>query len=214
MTDIIIIDDHPMLRKGLSQLLELEDELYLVAEVGDSREALNVVLKHEPDLILLDINMPEQNGLQTLDQLRDAGVDARIIVFTVSDDQSDIHRAIHKGADGYLLKDIDPEKFLESIKRCVSGKQVISPGIKDVVRSALQKRIPENLHPAIQDLTNREKDVLRLIAEGHPNKTIGRKLDIVESTVKVHVKRVLAKLRLRSRVEAAIFAHEHSKELQ
>ncbi len=213
MTDIIIIDDHPMLRKGLSQLLELEDEFHLAAEVGDSRKALEVVLQHEPDLILLDLNMPGQDGLQTLNQLRDAGVDSRIIVFTVSDDQADIHRAIHNGADGYLLKDIDPEEFLASLKRCMNNEQVISPGIQDVVRSALAKRLPENLHPAVQYLTDREKEVLRLIAGGLSNKAIGNQLTIAEGTVKVHVKRVLAKLGLRSRVEAAIFAHEHAKEL-
>lgn len=212
MTDIIIIDDHPMLRKGLAQLLELEEDLHLVDEVGDSADALSVVLKHEPDLILLDLNMPGQDGLKTLNKLRDAGVDAKIIVFTVSDDQSDIHRAIHNGADGYLLKDIDPEDFLESIKRCATGEQVISPGIREVVRSALNKRLPENLHPAVRDLTDREKDVLRLIAFGMSNKAIGSNLSIAEGTVKVHVKRVLSKLNLRSRVEAAIFAHEHAKE--
>ena len=213
MTDIIIIDDHPMLRKGLSQLLDLEDDLHLVAEVGEARDAVRVVTEHEPDLILLDLNMPGQDGLQTLNKLRDAGVDARIIVFTVSDDQADIHRAIHNGADGYLLKDIDPEEFLESIKRCMQGEQVVSPGIQDVVRSALSKRLPENLHPALRDLTDREKDVLRLIAAGLPNKSIGQNLNIAEGTVKVHVKRVLSKLGLRSRVEAAIFAHEHAREL-
>lgn len=212
MTDIIIIDDHPMLRKGLAQLLELEEELHLIAEVGDSADAVSVVTRYEPDLILLDLNMPGQDGLQTLNKLRDAGVDARIIVFTVSDDQADIHRAMYNGADGYLLKDIDPEELLESIKRCVLGEQVVSPGIKEVVRRALSKRLPENLHPALQDLTDREKDVLRLIASGLPNKAIGQQLDIAEGTVKVHVKRVLSKLGLRSRVEAAIFAHEHARE--
>jgi two-component system nitrate/nitrite response regulator NarL len=213
MTDIIIIDDHPMLRKGMSQLLELEDDLHLVAEVGESKDALKIVQEHEPDLILLDLNMPGQDGLHTLNQLRNAGIDSRIIVFTVSEDQGDIHRAIHNGADGYLLKDIDPEDFLDSIKRCMNGEQVISPGIEEVVKSALSKRLPENLHPAVRDLTDREKDVLRLIASGMSNKAIGNELSIAEGTVKVHVKRVLAKLGLRSRVEAAIFAHEHAKEI-
>lgn len=213
MTDIIIIDDHPMLRKGLSQLLELEDEFHLVAEVGEPKNALAVVQEHEPDLVLLDLNMPGQDGLQTLNILRNAGVDSRIIVFTVSDDQADISRAIQNGADGYLLKDIDPEEFLNSIKRCMNGDQVISPGIEEVVRNALSRRHPENLHPALRDLTDREKDVLRLIATGLSNKAIGNELTIAEGTVKVHVKRVLSKLGLRSRVEAAIFAHEHSQEI-
>jgi two-component system nitrate/nitrite response regulator NarL len=212
VTDIIIVDDHPMLRKGIAQLLELEDDLHLVAEVGHAKDALRVILEHEPDLILLDLNMPGQDGLNTLNQLRNAGVDARIIVFTVSDDQSDIHRAIHNGADGYLLKDIDPMTLLSSIKLCVDGEQVISPGIEKVVRSALKQRLPENMHPALSELTEREKEVLRQIASGLSNKEIGQKLIIAEGTVKVHVKRVLAKLNLRSRVEAAIFAHQHNKE--
>ncbi len=213
MTDIIIIDDHPMLRKGISQLLSLEDDLHLVAEVGESKNAVEVVLAHEPDLILLDLNMPGQDGLQTLNKLRSAGVDSRIIVFTVSEDQADIHRAIHNGADGYLLKDIDPEDLLDFIKQCVSGTQVISPGIEEVVKNALSQRFPENLHPAIKELTDREKDVLRNIALGYSNKAIGTELGIAEGTVKVHVKRVLSKLGLRSRVEAAIFAHQHAREL-
>jgi len=212
VTDIIIVDDHPMLRKGIAQLLELEDDLHLVAEVGEAKDALRVILMHEPDLILLDLNMPGQDGLHTLNQLRNAGVDARIIIFTVSDDQSDIHRAIHNGADGYLLKDIDPMALLSSIKQCVNGEQVISPGIEKVVRRALIQRLPENMHPALSELTEREKEVLRQVASGLSNKAIAVKLAIAEGTVKVHVKRVLAKLNLRSRVEAAIFAHQHNQE--
>jgi len=212
VTDVIIVDDHPMLRRGIAQLLELEPDLQLIAEIGDARDALKVILQHEPDLILLDLNMPGQDGLHTLNLLRNAGVYARIIIFTVSDDQSDIHRAIHNGADGYLLKDIDPLELLASIKQCVKGEQVISPDIAQVVHHALTQRLPENMHPALNELTEREREVLRLVASGCSNKAIGQQLLIAEGTVKVHVKRVLAKLHLRSRVEAAIFALHHNKE--
>lgn len=213
MADIMIVDDHPMLRKGLSQLFELEPGFDLVAEIGDPMEALAAAEESEPDLILLDLNMPGQDGLSTLLQLRNAGITSRIVVFTVSDDQSDIQRAIQNGADGYLLKDIDPEDLMEAIKECIEGTQVISPNIKEIARRAMMQRSQGQPQSVAESLTEREREVLKLIASGQSNKAIGLNLDIAEGTVKVHVKRVLSKLNLRSRVEAAIFAHDHINEL-
>ncbi|TCS40130.1 two-component system response regulator NarL [Reinekea marinisedimentorum] len=212
MADIIIVDDHPMLRKGLAQLFELEPEFHLVAELGNSKDALPAALKLDPDLILLDLNMPEQDGLTTLLQLRNNGITCRIIVFTVSDDQADIQRAIQNGADGYLLKDLDPEELVLAIKDCISGTQVLSPNIKEIARRAMRQRVA-GTNTELESLTERERDVLKLIAEGQSNKVIGANLSIAEGTVKVHVKRVLSKLNLRSRVEAAIYAHDHINEL-
>lgn len=212
MADIIIVDDHPMLRKGLSQLFELEPGFNLVAETGDPTQALSAANEHDPDLILLDLNMPGQDGLTTLLQLRNNGITCRIIVFTVSDDQNDIQRAIQNGADGYLLKDIDPEDLMDSIKECINGNQVISPNVKEIARHAMMKRTNGN-NSVMESLTERERDVLKLIAEGQSNKVIAANLKIAEGTVKVHVKRVLSKLNLRSRVEAAIYALDHLNEL-
>lgn len=212
MADIFIVDDHPMLRRGLMQLFELEDDLHVVADFSDAEGVLEASLALDPDLILLDLNMPKINGIQLLTQLRSAGVSSRIIMFTVSDEQNDIYRAIQAGADGYLLKDTDPEDFIESVKHCVAGNQVVSGSISEMVSHALANRMPTDIHPLLAELTDRERDVLRTIADGLSNKEIGRTLGIAEGTVKVHVKRVLFKLGLRSRVEAAIFAHEHAGE--
>jgi two-component system nitrate/nitrite response regulator NarL len=133
-------------------------------------------------------------------------------MFTVSNNPNDIHRAVRAGADGYILKDIEPEQLIEEIKRCATGKQAVSDSIKEIVRQVIKSRTPDGHNPAISELTDRELDVLQLVAEGLTNKAIGERLSIAEGTVKVHVKRMLAKLNLRSRVEAAIFALEHTHE--
>ena len=213
MIRIAIIDDHPMLRRGLSDLIELEDDLVLVANIGDPTQAVKTIIETEPDIILLDFNMPGQDGIQTLRQIKSEVLDTRVVMFTVSNNPTDIHQAIRSGADGYILKDIEPELLIEEIKRCATGRQIISDSIRDIVKQAIQSRTPEGRNPAISELTDRELDVLQLVAEGLTNRAIGERLSIAEGTVKVHVKRMLAKLHLRSRVEAAIFALEHTNEL-
>lgn len=213
MIRIAIIDDHPMLRRGLSDLIELEDDLVLVANLGDPTQAVKVINETEPDIVLLDFNMPGQDGIQTLRQIKNEALDVRIIMFTVSNNPNDIHQAIRAGADGYILKDIEPELLIEEIRRCATGQQVISDSIREIVKQAIQSRTPDGRNPAISELTDRELDVLQLVAEGLTNRAIGERLSIAEGTVKVHVKRMLAKLHLRSRVEAAIFALEHTHEL-
>lgn len=213
MIRIAIIDDHPMLRRGLSDLIELEDDLVLVANLGDPTQAVKVINDTEPDLVLLDFNMPGQDGIQTLRQIKNEALDVRIIMFTVSNNPNDIHQAIRAGADGYILKDIEPELLIKEIRHCAMGQQVISDSIREIVKQAIQSRTPDGRNPAISELTDRELDVLQLVAEGLTNRAIGERLSIAEGTVKVHVKRMLAKLHLRSRVEAAIFALEHTHDL-
>lgn len=208
---IVIVDDHPLLRHGITQLLELEDDLDLVAAIGSGSEAIKRIpeLDPAPDLILMDVNMPDESGLRVIEKLRKADVDSRIVVLSVSDDHADIFKAVHAGADGYLLKDLEPDNLLHEIRRAIEGEQVVSETIRDVLLSAQDAWVPENVHPRIRELTEREKDVLRLIARGLSNKGIGAELEIAEGTVKVHVKRLLSKLGLKSRVEAAVFALEH-----
>ncbi|GGX66327.1 response regulator [Saccharospirillum salsuginis] len=208
---IVIVDDHPLLRHGIAQLLDLEDDLELTAAYGSGSEAIKRIpeLDPPPELILMDVNMPDQSGLRVIEKLRKADVDSRIVVLSVSDDHADIFKAVHAGADGYLLKDLEPDNLLHEIRRAISGEQVVSETIKDVLLSAQDSWVPENVHPRIRELTEREKDVLRLIARGLSNKGIGAELEIAEGTVKVHVKRLLSKLGLKSRVEAAVFALEH-----
>lgn len=204
-TSILIIDDHPMLRRGVAQLLELDDELQLVGEASSGDEGIKQALALDPDLILLDLNMNGMNGIDTLKAMRVADIFAKVLVFTVSDNHDDVVAALKAGADGYLLKDIEPEELLSAIKKAASGQMPISERLSSALAQAISKR-PSDSAPSLEVLTEREVQILRAIAEGDSNKMIARKLDITEGTVKVHVKKVLKKLHFRSRVEAAVWA--------
>lgn len=202
---ILLIDDHPLLRKGVKQLIDLEDNIQVVGEASNAHEGLEKALELDPDLILLDLNMPEINGIETLKMLRDADVTSRVVVFTVSDNEEDVVAALKAGADGYLLKDMEPESLLRNLEQAALGKMVISDRLTALLAQALQSG-RTNKNADTESLTPREKQIIKLISAGLPNKLIARKLNITEGTVKVHVKHLLKKLRLRSRVEVAVWA--------
>jgi two-component system nitrate/nitrite response regulator NarL len=203
---IITIDDHPLFRKGLADLIDMEDSLVLIGEAASGEAGLALAIELEPDLVLLDINMKGMDGLETLRALKDADLDSRVMMLTVSDNEDDVLAAIRAGADGYLLKDMEPEDTLESIRAAASGKLVVSERLTELLAAALRSeaRTPQDSEEAA--LTQREHEILDLIAEGLSNKLIARALDISPGTVKVHVKNVLRKLNLNSRVEAAVWA--------
>lgn len=203
-TTVMLVDDHPLLRKGLRQLLGFEPEFEIIAEAGSGAEALAMVSETEPDLIILDLNMQGMDGLETLKRFRDEGITSRIVMLTVSDNNEDVIKAISQGADGYLLKDSDPDELLEQIKKAASGKMVLSDAVNAALAAAI-RRPAEKPAADINSLTNREYEILSLIAKGRSNKLIARELDISDGTVKVHVKHLLKKLNLRSRVEAAVW---------
>ncbi|MCF7201623.1 two-component system response regulator NarL [Pseudomonas oligotrophica] len=205
---ILLVDDHPMMRRGMRQLLELEDDLLIVGEASNGEEALRCVPDLAPDLILLDNNMPALNGIETLKRLRQQGYEGKVLLFTVSDAEEDVRDALRHGADGYLLKDMEPEKLIDQIREVMHGDLVVSPALARVMAQALRVGQPA---AADVELTERERQVLKMIAGGNSNKMIGRKLGITEGTVKVHVKNLLHKLGLRSRVEAAVWALEHER---
>ncbi|MCV6610161.1 MAG: two-component system response regulator NarL [Amphritea sp.] len=202
---VLLIDDHPLLRKGVKQLIDLEDDLTVIAEASNAEDGVREAVEHAPDLILLDLNMPEINGLETLKMLREADVSSRIVVFTVSDNEEDVVAALRAGADGYLLKDMEPEELLSNLHQAALGKMVISDRLTALLAQALQSGRTAKSSD-INSLTPRERQIIKLIAAGLPNKLIARKLSITEGTVKVHVKHLLKKLHLRSRVEVAVWA--------
>lgn len=201
---ILLVDDHPLLRKGLKQLIEFEDELDVIGEASDGKTALALAIEHEPDLIVLDLNMQGMDGLETLRAMRNADVTSRIIMLTVSDSDEDVVCAITYGADGYLLKDMDPEQILGKLKEAAVGKMVISEKLTHVLAGAIRGGSDKKSN-ILAKLTSREHEILKLIAKGMSNKLIARELDISDGTVKVHVKHVLKKLELNSRVEAAVW---------
>ncbi|MEH6587010.1 MAG: two-component system response regulator NarL [Halioglobus sp.] len=205
---ILLVDDHPLLRKGVSQLLELEDNLKVIGEASNGIDAVSMALALDPDLILLDLSMRGMDGIETLAAMRDAGIGAHIVVFTVSDDRSDVISALKNGADGYLLKDVEPDILVASIHQACSGKMVLSDQLTEIIAASFREGDKKQ---DLRELTRRELQILRYIAEGLSNKLIARKLDIAESTVKVHVKHLLKKLGFRSRVEAAVWMVEQQK---
>ncbi|ACS85562.1 MULTISPECIES: two-component system response regulator NarL [Musicola] len=201
---VLLIDDHPMLRNGVKQLIGMTADLRVIDEASHGEQGVEMAERWDPDLILLDLNMPGMNGLETLARLREKPLSGRIVVFSVSNHEDDVVSALKNGADGYLLKDMEPEDLLAALQQAAAGKMVLSDTLTPILAASLR----ENRHPGdrdIQQLTPREKDILKLIAQGLPNKVIARKLNITESTVKVHVKHLLKKMKLRSRVEAAVW---------
>ena len=207
---VLLVDDHPLLRKGVSQLLELEDDIEVVGEASDGINAVQQALLLDPDLILLDLGMKGMDGIETLEAMREADVSARIVVFTVSDDRSDVVAALKSGADGYLLKDTEPDELVNNIRSACSGKMVLSAQLAEVLAMSLRED-DKSQGRNLEALTRREQQILKYIAEGLSNKLIGRKLDIAEATVKVHVKHLMKKLNFRSSVEAAVWLVELQK---
>jgi len=201
---IMLVDDHPLLRKGLAQLISLEDQLEVTCEASSGEEALSLAPTCSPDLILLDLDMKGMNGLDTLRGLRQAKIRSKIVMFTVSDNETDVLQALKFGADGYLLKDSEPEEIIEKISKAIDGELVLSDPLTQTIARSIQQS--SSTSSIFEKLTKREVEILRHITRGDSNKVIGNVLGITEATVKVHIKNLLKKLSLRTRVEAAVWA--------
>ncbi|MDG0795811.1 nitrate/nitrite response regulator protein NarP [Pectobacterium punjabense] len=194
---VLIVDDHPLMRRGIRQLLATDAIFNVIGEASNGMEALSLANRDSPDIILLDLNMKGLSGLDTLHALRRDGICARVIVLTVSDAPSDIYALMDAGADGYLLKDSAPEHLLDSIRS--------SDAFSEQVRGVLRHRIAIKETPSpFTVLTERELDVLQEVASGLSNKQIAAVLYISEETVKVHIRNMLRKLNVRSRVAATV----------
>lgn len=206
---LLLVDDHPMIRRGLSDLLSLENDVKVVGEANNGQEAINYLQHNNVDLIVLDNNMPIMNGIETLKRIRELDIEGKVLLFTVSDNSKDVQDALEFGVDGYLLKDMEPEDIIKDIRKILRDELVISPSLAPILAQAMRKPAKNESN---YDLTDRELQVVQMIAEGLSNKMIGNKLGIAESTVKVHVKHILGKVGLRTRVEAAVWAvSQHKK---
>jgi two-component system nitrate/nitrite response regulator NarL len=205
---VLVIDDHPLLRKGVGQLLAMDDSLVLAGEADSGERGLALARRLHPDLILLDLHMKGMGGLETLEALRAMELDSRVIILTVSDDEMDVVAALRLGAEGYLLKDMEPEDLLDGLRRAAAGRLALGSGVADLLARALREEARPR-SPEEAGLTERERQVLALLPHGGSNKVIARELGISEGTVKVHIKNLLKKLHLKSRTEAAVWAVEH-----
>ena len=206
---VVVIDDHPLFRRGVVQLMSLSDELEVIAEAGDYESALVAVRNGNPDLVLLDLNMKHTSGVEILSAVKAYDPSIKVIMLTVSDSPADLIQCFQNGADGYLLKDQEPDQILADVLRGLWGETVLSAPLNEALASCIRNEA-FNKERRISDLTEREHEILKLIAQGKTNKEIGKVLAISDGTVKVHVKHMLRKLSFRSRVEAAVWASENN----
>ncbi len=203
-----LIDDHTLFRLGLKNLLE-RSGIDVIAAASTGQEGLDMAHDAKPDVILLDMRMPDMNGLDVLKKLRDAGVTTPISMLTTSTDERDLIESLRSGAQGYLLKDMDPEDLVAALHNIVKGETVVAPQLSGTLARALQGKsaLPEKKTP-LSSLTPREREIIEHLAFGQSNKVIARELGITDGTVKLHVKAILRKLEVSSRVEAAVIAVE------
>ncbi|HED13837.1 MAG TPA: response regulator transcription factor [Gammaproteobacteria bacterium] len=207
---ILIIDDHALFRVGLEGLLE-QRGIEVVASVGDAYEGLRKLKALQPDILLLDVRMPGLNGLEALRQLAETKLTTQVVMLTTSAEKVDLAEALRNGARGYLLKDMAPDDLLVALRSIQSGKTVIAPELTTVLAKLVQSGDDVELeveHSLFKKLTPREQEILCHLTEGQSNKVIARHLGISDGTVKLHVKAILRKLRIHSRVEAAVMAVE------
>jgi len=207
---LLIIDDHPLFRRGVMQLVQMAGQFEVVGEASSGQEGIEMARRLAPDMVLLDLNMKDMSGLDVLKVLKSWDNDPRVVMLTVSDQAEDLIATLRAGADGYLLKEMDPEELVGKLKEAAAGQVTLSERLTRLLAHSLR----EDNRPKDPDqagLTEQEGRILEQIALGKSNKLIARELNIAEGTVKVHVKHLLRKLNLRSRVEAAVWAVERKR---
>jgi two-component system nitrate/nitrite response regulator NarL len=207
---VLLADDHTLFRKGLAELLEQRGGLTVAGIAGDAAQAMKLLHDSAPDVVIVDLNMPPDGGLSLLRMLRRDNWTGPVLVLTVSDAEEDLAAALQAGAQGYLLKDMEPDDVVDAVQRAFRGETVVAPALTLKLVNLLQGGAsPASAKAdALKLLTAREREILTYLAQGMSNKAIARALDISHDTVKLHVRHILAKLNLTSRVEAAVFAVE------
>lgn len=205
---ILIADDHSMVREGLKQLVELEDDIIVVAQAGNGSEAIEKIIEYKPDVVLLDINMPEMNGLEVLSYLNQNDISANVLILTIHNEIEYLYKAVEIGVKGYVLKDSESDVLIRAIRSVHEGDTYIQPNMA----SLLFKKMNNEESKVVQNtrLTKREIEVLKLITEGLLNKEIAHKLCISEKTVKNHVSNIFKKIEVSDRTQAAVYAIKNS----
>ena len=201
---LIIADDHAVVREGLRSLIETEEGLQIVGEAENGREAVDLVAQRSPDVVLLDLVMPEMDGIAAIESIRRLETDVRILVLTSFTDDEKVFAAVKAGAHGYLLKDSSPAQLLRAIRDVAEGLPSMDPTVARKLIQEVQRK--SDLPPTEEPLSERELDVLRYLARGFSNQEIGTELFISERTVRTHVSNILAKLHLANRTQAALYA--------
>lgn len=207
---IVLIDDHTLFRSGIKALITRQSDCEVVGEAADGLTGVKLVEQLMPDVVLLDLDMPVMNGREALAQILSSHPEQNVLILTVSEDSEDLTECMRLGARGFLLKNINADFLIDSVKKAHQGDNVFSPEMTArLVQSLIRPHTPP---PAstLDTLTPRELEILGHLAVGHSNKIIARRLDLAESTIKVHVQNILRKLELSSRVQAAVYAVQHN----
>ena len=208
---VLIVDDHTLFRKGLINLIQQHKDFDVVGEAKDGREGVLLAKSLSPDVILMDVEMPQMNGIQATQAIRKTNPDVRIMMLTVSEEDEDLFSAIKAGAKGYLVKDVEPEQLIRAIELLAKGEAVIPHAMASKVLTEFNNisKLKQNTQGTeAKPLTAREQDVLRLLAKGETNKEIGNHLYISEHTVKIHLRNILKKLHMNNRIQVAIYAYK------
>ena len=206
---VLVADDHALYRRGLEMVLGQEDDIEIVGEAGDGAEAIRRAEELLPDVVLMDIRMPRRSGIEACTAIKEIAPSTKIVILTISDEESDLYEAVRAGANGYLLKDVPGEEIADGIRAVAGGQSLISPSMASKLLSefaTMIKKSEERPQLPVPRLTDRELQVLKLVARGMANKEIASELFISENTVKNHVRNILEKLQLHSRMEAVVYA--------
>lgn len=204
---VLIADDHALFRKAVRTVLDTEEDIDVVGEASDGEEAVAMATDQAPDVILMDIRMPKLAGIDAARQINEQLPTTKVVMFTVSDEEADLFDAIKAGASGYLLKEVDPSEVAEAVRQIHAGHSLLSPAVASKLVSEFAQIARKTDERALRPrLTDRELQVLQLAADGLTNRQIGRKLHISENTVKNHMRNILEKLHLHSRMEAVLYA--------
>lgn len=210
-TRIMLVDDHALCRSGLTELLEHRGNMTVVGATGDPAQVVPMLREHQPDLMVLDLRLATVDGLSVLRMIRAEGCETPVVILTMSDSEDDMSAALRAGVRGYLLKDMEPEEVIDAIGRAARGEMVVASTMMlkfaQILQSGPKGSVMGSL---VASLTEREREVLDHVARGQSNKVIAKALNISHNTVKMHVRHIMDKLNLRSRVEAAVFAFEYS----
>lgn len=206
---VLVVDDHAVFRRGLQMVLEQEPDIEVVGEAGDGAEAVTMAANTAPDIVLLDVRMPKRGGIDACTAIKDAVPSVAIIMLTISDEEADLYDAIKAGAVGYLLKDIPIDEVATAVRAVRGGQSYISPSMASKLLTefaTMVRRSDERQQLPAPKLTDREMEVLKLVAKGLNNRDIAKQLFISENTVKNHIRNILEKLQLHSRMEAVVYA--------
>lgn len=206
---VLIVDDHQVVRQGLRTFLELQDDIVVIGEAGDGLQAVEMVHQYQPDVVLMDLVMPKLDGIAATRQVKSSAAEVKVIALTSFTEDDKVFPAIQAGASSYLLKDVSPDDLVEAIRAAYKGEVRVHPEITRRLMEQVSHQTTPARQTQVDEITDRERDVVRLVAQGRSNHEIAQELVISEKTVKTHVSSILGKLHVEDRTQAAVYALRH-----